>query len=118
MKKIQFFALLIPLSMLMINCSSARKGKSGYVEVKKISYETDIKPIIATSCTPCHMPPQGRKEPLENYVHVKENIGAILERVQLPQADRKFMPPMNKKPALNQDQVALLVKWQQQNMPE
>lgn len=118
MKKTQLIALIIPLSMLLINCSSARKGKSDYTEIKKLSYTTDIQPIIANSCTPCHMPPQGRKEPLENYEHVKENIGAILERVTLPQDNRKFMPPVNKKPALTEAQVAVLVKWQQQNMPE
>jgi uncharacterized membrane protein len=117
-RKIQLIALIIPLSMLMVNCSSARKDKSKYVEAKKLSYETDVKPIIATSCTPCHMPPQGRKEPLENYIHVKENIASIISRVKLPQEDRKFMPPVNKKPALTEAQVAVLVKWQQQNMPE
>lgn len=104
--------------MLKINCSASRKGKSDYIEAKKLSYETDIKPIIANSCTPCHIPPQGKKEPLENYIHVKENIGAILERVSLPQDNRKFMPPVNKKPALTEAQIAVLVKWQQQNMPE
>lgn len=118
MKKIQLIALIIPLSVLMVNCSSAKKGKSDYVEAKKISYTTDVKPIIANSCTPCHMPPQGRKEPFENYAQVKEHIAAIIARVKLPKEDRKFMPPMNKKPALTDDQVAVLVKWQQQNMPE
>ncbi|RVT78363.1 hypothetical protein EOD40_03765 [Flavobacterium sufflavum] len=117
-KKIQLIALIIPLSILMVNCSSARKGKSEYVEAKKISYTADVKPIIANSCTPCHMPPQGRKEPFENYEQVKAHITAIIARVKLPQDDRKFMPPVNKKPALTNDQVALLVQWQQQNMPQ
>jgi len=117
-KKIQLIALIIPLSVLMVNCSSARKGKSEYVEAKKISYTSDIKPIITNSCTPCHMPPQGRKEPFENYEQVKAHIATIIARVKLPQDDRKFMPPVNKKPALTNDQVALLVQWQQQNMPQ
>lgn len=104
--------------MLIVNCNSAKKGKSDYVEVKKISYKTDIEPIIANSCTPCHIPPQGSKEPLENYEHVKTNIAAVLQRVQLPQDDRRVMPPANKKAALTTDQIAVLIKWQQQNMPE
>jgi hypothetical protein len=41
-----------------------------------------------------------------------------LERVQLPQDNRKFMPPVNKKPALTADQLAVLIKWQQQGMAE
>jgi hypothetical protein len=49
---------------------------------------------------------------------VKENIGEILERVQLPQDNHKAMPPANKKPPLTTEQIAVLVKWQQQNMAE
>lgn len=110
MKKIRLLTLIIPLSLLIVNCSTSKKRKSDYVEVKKISYKTDVEPIIANSCTPCHIPPQGKKEPLENYDHVKANIGAILERVQLPQDSRKFMPPVNKKPALTADQISVFSK--------
>ncbi len=108
---------MLPLSMLLFNCSSTRKGKD-YVDAKKISYNTDVQPIIANSCTPCHMPPQGRKEPFANYEQVKTHIAEIIERVTLPQDNRKFMPPVNKKPALTEAQVAVLVNWQKQNMPE
>jgi hypothetical protein len=83
-----------------MNCKSTKKGTEAYTSVKekKLSYNTDIKPIIETNCTPCHIPPQGKKEPLENYIHVKENISSIIERIKLPKEDRKFMPPRNKKP--------------------
>jgi hypothetical protein len=118
MKKLKLIFLILPISIVLINCNSTKKGTEYTAVEKKISYKTDIEPIIANSCTPCHIPPQGRKEPLENYDHVKANIGAILERIQLPLDNRKFMPPVNKKPALTTDQVALLVKWQQQNMAE
>lgn len=117
-RRIQLMALMIPLSTLLINCSSTRKGNSGYVDVKKISYTSDIKPLIENSCTPCHIPPQGKKEAFDSYEHVKENIDAIISRVKLPQDDRKFMPPVNKKPALTDAQIAVLTEWQQQNMPE
>lgn len=103
--------------MLFINCSTSKKAVT-YVDAKKISYAADVKPIIANSCTPCHMPPQGRKEPFEKYEQVKTHIAAIIERVTLPQDSRKFMPPVNKKPALTEAEVALLLDWQQQNMPE
>jgi uncharacterized membrane protein len=118
MKKIRLITFIIPLVLLTINCSTSKTAKPDYVEVKKISYKTDIEPIIANSCTPCHIPPQGRKKPLESYDHVKANISAILERVQLPQSNRNVMPPVNKKPALTTDQIALLTKWQEQYMPE
>ena len=85
---------------------------------KLISYNTDVAPMLTTSCTPCHFPPQGRKEPLDNYEHVKANIKEMIELVKLPETDPKFMPFKNKKPALTQDQIATLEKWQEQNMPE
>lgn len=119
MKNCKISLLVLALSIVLMNCSTSKKGVSEYIPVEnKVSYETDIKPIIAASCAPCHFPPQGRKEPLENYIHVKENIGSILKLVKLPKEDRNFMPPANKKPALTKDQIALLEKWQQQNMPE
>ncbi len=117
MKKIQIVALILPVTILFCDCTSS-KIASNYVDSKKISYLKEIKPIMENSCAPCHIPPQGRKEPLENYEHVKENIGAIINRVTLPQDNRKFMPPLNKKPALTEAEVTVLVKWQQQNMPE
>src|SRR6478609_2913972 len=118
MKKLKLALLILPFSLVLINCNSTKKGTEYTAVEKKISYKTDIQPIIANSCTPCHIPPQGRKEPLESYDHVKMNIDAMLERVKLPQDNRKAMPPANKKPPLTTDQVALLTKWQQQGMAE
>jgi uncharacterized membrane protein len=118
MKKLKLTFLILSFSIVLINCNSTKKGSEYTAVEKKLSYNKDIKPIIENSCTPCHIPPQGKKEPLENYVHVKENIATIIERVKLPKEDKKFMPPRNKKPALNDSLVAVLVKWQQQDMPE
>lgn len=118
MKKLKLALLVLPFSIVLINCNSTKKG-ADYAKVeKKISYTNDIKPIISNSCTPCHMPPQGRKEPFENYAQVKEHIASIIERVKLPQDNRKFMPPVNKKPALTEAEVAVLVKWQEQGTQE
>jgi hypothetical protein len=118
MKKLKLTLLIIPFSIVLINCNSTKKGTEYTAVEKKLNYNKDIKPIIENSCTPCHFPSQGKKEPLESYTHVKKNIASIIERVKLPQEDRKFMPPKNKKPALNDSLVAVLVKWQQQDMPE
>lgn len=119
MKKYKLALLIISISIVLINCKSTNKSTTSYTKVeKKVSYVKDIKPILETSCIPCHFPPQGRKEPLDNYANVKENISSIIERITLPQDDRKSMPPKNKKPALNDSLVAVLVNWQKQNMPE
>lgn len=118
MKKLKLALLILPFSIVLMNCNSTKKGAEYTKVEKKLSYNKDIKPIIENSCTPCHIPPQGKKQPFENYIHVKENIAEIIGRVKLPQEDRKFMPPRNKKPALNDSLVAVLVKWQEQGMVE
>lgn len=118
MKKLKLALLILPFSIILVNCNSTKKGAEYKAVEKKVSYTNDIKPIISNSCTPCHMPPQGKKEPFENYAQVKEHITSIIERVKLPQDNRKFMPPVNKKPALTEAEVAVLVKWQEQGMQE
>lgn len=125
MKKIKLLLLIIPFGLVLMNCSSTNTGKPEAKpekkETKKVattSYARDIAPMMTNSCTPCHFPPDGRKMPLADYAAVKAHIGEVIERVKLPQSDPKFMPFRNKKPALDEKQVAMLVKWQVENMPE
>lgn len=118
MKKLKITLLVLPITLILINCNATKKGAE-YTKVEpKLTYTKDIKPIVENSCSPCHIPPQGKKEPLENYTNVKEHIAVMIERVKLPKEDRKFMPPKNKKPPLNDSLVAVLVKWQEQGMQE
>jgi hypothetical protein len=82
------------------------------------TYKKNVAPIILASCAPCHFPPDGRKEPLNTYAAVKNQIGEIISRVKLPQTDGHFMPFRLKKPALSNDAINVLVQWQKQNMAE
>lgn len=118
MKKFKIAILLIAFSVVLINCNSTKKG-SAYTPIEPtLSYKKDIKPIIEDRCTPCHFPPDGRKEPLNDYSSVKAHIAEIIERVKLPKDDKKFMPAKNKKPALNDSLITVLIQWKLENMPE
>jgi hypothetical protein len=117
MKKLRMLILIVPVVLILLNCNT-KKGTLEKTPVKQVSYKTDIAPILSTSCTPCHFPPDGRKKPYENYEHVKADIASIIERVKLPHDDPRFMPFKQKKPPLNDSLIAVLEKWQQQNMPE
>ena len=64
------------------------------------------------------LPSRRKKKPLESYAHVKENITDIIVRVKLPKDNIEFMPFKSKKPALNDSLIAILEKWEKQNMPE
>ena len=116
MRKILFSVIVIFFVNFLQNCKSAKT--SSYQTPTTLSYNKDIVPILQTSCTPCHFPPDGRKEPLNSYETVKNNIVAVIERVKLPKEDIKFMPFKSKKPALNDSLIAILETWQKQNMPE
>lgn len=112
MRKILFSATIIFLLVLLQNCKTAQATPA------KVTYTKDIVPIMQVSCTPCHFPPDGRKEPLNNYEAVKKHIAEVIERVKLPKDDPKFMPFKSKKPVLNDSLIAVLETWQKQNMPE
>jgi hypothetical protein len=116
MRKILFSVAVIFLFVIFQNCKSSKT--SGFQAPTALSYHKDIVPMLQTSCTPCHFPPEGRKEPLNNYETVKNNISAVIERVKLSKDDPKFMPFKSKKPVLNDSLIAVLETWQKQNMPE
>lgn len=119
MKQVKILLSLIVILVITIQCNSAKTGSLEKIPKEEpLSFNKDILPIMQNSCTPCHFPPEGRKKPLENYAHVKENIKDIIARVKLPKDDSKFMPFKNKKPALNDSLIAVLEKWETQNMPE
>ena len=112
-RKLVAAAVILAGITLMQNCSS---GKKITAPVAAVSFDKDVLPVMQNSCTPCHFPPDGRKEPLNTYDAVKNNIGHILERVKLPQNDIKFMPFKNKKPALTDSVINVLVLWEKQGM--
>jgi hypothetical protein len=82
------------------------------------TYTKDIAPILQASCTPCHFPPDGRKEPLNSYATVKTHIGEVIERVKLAKDAKGFMPFMGKKPALTAAEITILETWKSGGMAE
>ncbi len=115
MKKILIILLCCSGIIALQNCSSSKKANKAPAIV---SFEKDVMPILQASCTPCHFPPEGRKEPLNTYDAVKKNFMNMIARVKLPQTDNKFMPFKNKKPALSDSLINVLEQWDKQNMPQ
>lgn len=113
MKKTLLVMLGIFSLFVFQNCSSSKKT----AKVPPVSYTKNVMPILQASCTPCHFPPDGKKEAFNTYDAVKGHIGDIIARVKLPKEDGKFMPFKSKKPALTETEIAVLEQWQKQNMP-
>lgn len=111
MKRKISIAALVLSAIIFQNCGSSKK-----VTTIPLSYEKDVMAIMKTSCSPCHFPPDGKKEALDSYETLSKHIDAVIERVKLPQTDMKFMPFKLKKPALTDSAINVLVQWKEQGM--
>lgn len=84
----------------------------------KISYTSDIAPIMERSCSPCHYPAQnGRKKPFDTYDATKKGLKDILYRVQLDEGHFRHMPK-NDKPDLTAAEIEMLKNWSKSGFAE
>lgn len=74
-----------------------------------ITYSAHIKPLIASRCTPCHLPPDGFKTYFDSYPSSKKYIDEMILRIQLPRTDTASMPW--KKAKLSEAEIQKFVKW-------
>ena len=119
MRKILFSVLVIFLVVILQGSSRITKTATYQTsDTIILTYKKDIVPIMKTSCTPCHFPPDGRVEPLDTYEAVQNNIAGVLERIKLPKEHRKFMPYESKKPVVSDSLIVVMETWLKQNMPE
>ncbi len=128
MKKIKIFCTLLFVILIMQYCGNSKKlvtkGKATEAEKiivpdkKLLSYAKDISPILKASCTPCHYPPNGNKEPLDTYGSAKININDILARVKLPKDAVGFMPFRNPNRALSDSAIKVLEQWKMEGLNE
>lgn len=104
----------ICLSFVLIIFSCSRKSAATLASNKQAAhvnmYETSVKPLIATKCTPCHFPSEGgKKRTLDNYDSVKVVAADIVRRVELNPGEKGFMP--FRKPKLSAEEIAVFKKW-------
>lgn len=98
--------LLLMTGFIFQFCSSARRAQK---EVPKMSYATNVQPIISASCSPCHIPPGGNKKPLNTYDAASQNIDEIIARIQKNPTEKGFMP--FKHPKLSDSTIQVFVQW-------
>src|SRR5690349_12122235 len=90
-QKILLFVLLCVIALPFCSTSKKTMGDKKMTE-PSVSYATDIAPIMAERCTPCHFPNGGKKKFLDTYAAVSENIDDIIRRIDLPVDSAGFMP--------------------------
>jgi cytochrome c553 len=113
MKKVILSTLVLGTCLFQF-CSHTKKTQAPVIV--KLTYEADVKQIITTKCAPCHIPPQGRKEPYVTYAAVSRDIDEIIRRVKLAPSERGFMPQRN--PKLSDSTIQVLEKWKADGLLE
>jgi len=99
---------------ILTQCSSSKKaaGKS-----QKITYATNIQPIVSTNCAPCHFPDKnGRAKALNSYVAVKGEIDGIISRIERHPGERGFMPM--KRERLSDSTINIFRQWKEGGLAE
>lgn len=114
MKKIYVFAGMALLALSLTYCSSskkaAKKAEAEKAAVPKATYAATLAPVIANSCSPCHITGKGNKKPYDNYTNVKADIDEIIRRINLNPTDRGFMP-FKRATKLAADTIAIFQKF-------
>jgi Protein of unknown function (DUF1553)/Protein of unknown function (DUF1549)/Concanavalin A-like lectin/glucanases superfamily/Planctomycete cytochrome C len=91
--------------------------------VGKLTYNKDIRPILADNCFPCHGPDSAARKAglrLDRLADARAKgaivpgdplASEVLRRIRLPQSDALTMPPAAGHKRLTPEQVALLTRW-------
>lgn len=95
-------------------CTSIHQVKSG--TNRKITYVHNIQPIVMNSCSPCHIPPEGKKKAYHNYTAVKADIDTILTSIQKKPNEKGFMPMRH--PKLSDSTISIFIKWKNDGLLE
>ncbi len=85
-------------------------------ETTKITFEKNVKAILVTECTPCHMPGGDRINKWDTYAKAKTFYTAIANRVQRKTTDEGFMPKNASK--LSQNDINIILRWEKDGFLE
>lgn len=120
-KLLSIFSLIV--IVVVISCAKKTvPGKPNETAVTdpakpSVTYASNIKALIQTKCTPCHIPANGGfKTALDNYDAAKKYIDDMIVRIQLNPTDKGYMP--FKFPKLPAEDVAVFKKWKEEGMPQ
>jgi len=119
MKKYVVFSAVVVAAIVFANCNPGKKVTDEPAPVVvKSTYQANISTLIATKCTPCHIPANGgRKKAYDNYANVKTDIDEMIRRIELNPTDRGFMP-FKATAKLPDSTINAFKKWKDDGMLE
>lgn len=114
MKKFYILSLLL-IAISLQFCGTSKEAAKAKAPAK-ITYAANVEGILKTSCSPCHFPPQGNKEPLNTYASAAKHIDETIRRINLEPGQRGFMPARH--PKLADSLIQVFVKWKTDGLIE
>ena len=116
MKKYFQFSAIAVMVLIFANCGSSKKATA--IVVPKLNYETNMQVVIASNCSPCHIPSKGgNKRPYDNFANVKADIDEIIRRIELTPGEKGFMP-FKKNAKLSDSTIAVFKQWKKDGLLE
>ncbi len=88
---------------------TAYGAQESFTTTRATVYMADVKPIMTSSCTPCHVAGGANPNKWDEYTPTKTKIASIIDRVKREQGSAGFMPRNGTK--LSADKIAILEKW-------
>lgn len=112
MKQILLIAIVVSGFTACAKKTTSGAGSTTITPTAMKMYETDVRPIVESKCTPCHIPSKGgMKGALDNAEAAKKHIDDMIRRVQLSPNDHDYMPFKGKKDPLTEQEIAQLKAW-------
>lgn len=112
MKKLFLLSCFAVSAVLLTQCGSSKKAAG---KAQAITYTSNIQPVVAASCTPCHFPDKGgRMKALNTYDAVKGDIDDIISRIEKHPGEKGFMPM--KRERLSDSTINLFKQWKESGM--
>ena len=115
MNRAHVLILMLFGTFFLTYCSSTKKAAVPAPPAVTTYYDTNIKSLVESKCSPCHIPAKGgKKGPLDTYEHMKDNIDNVLMRIQLNPGDKGFMP--FKHPKLSDSAINVFKQWKAEGL--
>ena len=111
MRSYRYIFLLVMSVATFSYCNTAKKATSA----KTVFYDTDVKNLVETKCTPCHVPSKGgKKAALDTYDDASKYIDDIIRRIELNPGEKGFMP--FKHPNLSAEEISIFKTWKAEGL--
>ena len=107
MNKLIILSVMAAMAFVLSNCSGSRK----LAAAPKLNFESNLKAVVMSECSPCHIPSKGgNKKPYDNYANVKTDIDEMIRRIEMNPGEKGFMP-FRKTTRLSDSTIAIFKQW-------